>query len=201
MENYKGSICEIVTNKDDVIIADVDYLDTEELILIKRSNGVSLSRLQQGSVVVVHIGRYKKSFLAVRGKLSNVTDEKIKLSDLEIITEQDNRSFARVKVNIKAELSQQEISKKEVKIKDISLGGLCIECDFSLGGVGAKFTIHINSMRNGKQIELKYNCIVVRMLPNVDENKRYGCSFNFSPRDNTDLLWKLIQEQMLLRIK
>lgn len=202
---YKSSLCEIRSKKNEILSKGVISEIDEEYVKIASKNGDYLKLLNVNQPVKVNVYN-KLGFTVLVGFVLTSTEEEMKVVDVVRIVDHERRNHFRVEVGMPAKISSKEdFSETEdeqakiqaVFIKDLSLSGTKIETrqHFSKG---SKMWIQFNL---GNRI-ITAQCVVVRRM--VDESKKfyhYGCELHFdSEADNDRLCAFLFKKQRELTI-
>lgn len=198
---YKSSLCEIRSKKNEILSKGVISEIDEEFVRITAKNGDYLKLLNVNQPVKVNVYN-KMGFTVLVGFVLTSTEEEMKVVDVVRIVDHERRNHFRVEVGMLAKISANEdFSETEdeeqakiqaVFIKDLSLSGTKIETrqHFSKG---SRMWIQFNL---GNRI-ITAQCVVVRRM--VDESKKsyhYGCELEFeSEADNDRLCAFLFKKQ------
>ncbi|MBR3841081.1 MAG: PilZ domain-containing protein [Erysipelotrichales bacterium] len=167
---------------------------------IEAINGFrSMSIRRQDGEVKMSIKSGSQPAIFVKGTIYVPTDNDYRLTNLEVITEGDKRSFFRLGLNDEIDiisLSTQEFEK--ARLLDISLGGACVRSRLKL----QVHDVLSLSLPIGKDM-LQINAEIVRVLED-DPYTKYGVSFTKLPARDSDVLCNYIfkrQKDDIARLK
>lgn len=206
---YKSSLCEIRSKKNEILSKGILYEIDEEYIKIKAKNGDYLKLFNTNQPVKINIYN-KMGFAVLVGFVLTSTEEETKIVDVVRIVDHERRNHFRVEVRLPARISasgefpeEDSVDLNElaninaVFIKDLSLNGTRIETRqrFSKGNI-----MYIQFNIGTKLIKAK--CIVIRRM--LDESKRfyhYGCQLEFETESDNDrlcaYLFKMQRQQVI----
>ena len=202
---YRSSLCEIRSKKNEILSKGVITEIDEEYIKITAKNGDYLKMLNTNRPVKVNVYN-KLGFTVLIGFVLTSTEQEMKVVDVVRIVDHERRNHFRVEVGLLAKISSNgkfierendEAKVQAVFIKDMSLSGTKIESKQRYSK-GDKMNIQFNL--GDKTVVAK--CTIIRRT--IDDSKRfynYGCQLDFeSEADNDRLCAYLFKKQRELTI-
>ena len=158
------------------------------LVIRKEENEVKMS-IKSGSQPAIF----------VKGTIYVPTDYDYRLTNLEVITEGDKRSFFRLGLNDDVDILALSTEESErARLLDISLGGACVRSRLKL----KEHDIITITLPIGKDL-LKINAEILRVM-NDEPYSKYGVAFTKLPAKDSDILCNYIfkrQKDDIARLK
>lgn len=205
-EKYEGSMCEIKTERNDLLLTGIIGVIDDDGIDIISADKEHLPLIPYQKAVKISVFNTKLGFRILMGVAYLSTDRFLRVVEVETLKEFERRTFFRVNLKISAMLQRLEGNKQdkslpedrvgeplEVSVENVSLSGLLFsaEVPFMMGDLfEMEFTIF--------KTPLVMKCRICR-IEEVDEtNERYGCQFVDYTQRQTDILCRdLFQLQRL----
>lgn len=199
---YKTSLCEIRSKRNEILSKGVISEIDEEYVKISAKNGDYLKLLNVNQPIKVNVYN-KMGFTVLVGFVLTSTEEEMKVVDVVRIVDHERRNHFRVEVGMFAKLSASgEFTPEEAKNDDAKVQAVFIK-DLSLSGTKIETRQHFSK---GSRLWIQFNlgtriitaqCIVVRRM--IDDSKKfyqYGCEIEFeSEADNDRLCAFLFKKQ------
>ncbi len=193
---YKDSLCEIRSKKNEIVAKGILVDINEEFIKIRPADKKCLVNFNVNQPVKINVYN-KLEFAVLVGFVSGVDGVNVTIVDVVRIVDHERRNHFRVEVSLPATIdlenendigvTQDEKNQAKINavfIKDLSLNGTRIQSKLRLSK-GNKLWISFNV--GAKPIRVK--CVVVRRM--LDESKKfyhYGCQLEFENESDNDRL-------------
>lgn len=206
---YKSSLCEIRSKKNEILCKGVLSEINEEYVKIQAKDGDYLKLFNTNQPVKINIYN-KMGFAVLVGFVLTSTEAETKIVEVVRIVDHERRNHFRVEVSLPARISadedfsatteksdDSEAKINAVFIKDLSLNGIRIESRQHFTK-GSRMWIQFNI---GTRL-IKAQCVVVRRM--LDESKKfyhYGCQLVFDNEADNDrlcaYLFKIQRQQVI----
>lgn len=191
---YKDSLCEIRSKKNEIVAKGILSEISEEFIKIKPRDKKCLANFSVNQPVKVNVYN-KLEFAALVGFVNSMDENEVKIVDVVRIVDHERRNHFRVEVSLPAKICRKnggdvlesdddQAKINAVFIKDLSLNGTRLETRTRLSK-GDKLAISFNI--GTKPVTV--GCVVVRRV--LDESKKfyhYGCQLEFENESDNDRL-------------
>ena len=175
---YEGASCEIKTIDNQKIAIGKLYRAYADYLWISSSEPLYNVEKYDDTLVKMEINHLTLNSLTVMGKLIIDKRDEIRITNVELISENNQREFYRV--NLMREQKLKLVDKSGLvnmqfttKVIDISLGGALIESSLQLP-IGRELTLNVE-VEEGVTIFLKG--VILRKPNSVDGKNRYGMKF------------------------
>lgn len=207
-EDYEGCVCEIKSLQNDLLATGVINLIDDTGVEVIGIDGEKLPLLHYNLPVKFTVFNNEKGFRMLVGTIYISSDWLLRIADPEELQSFERRTFFRINVettallrpvkDTKATLEEIEATSApiEVKLRDVSLGGVMIETPDTFI-MGTNYLVEfclVNVVR-------KFRCVIKR---NAGEGSsfrhynRYGCTFvDFSAAQQDSLCRDLFHIQRL----
>jgi len=194
---YINSICEIKTKENEFISSgNIIEIESEYIKIAYKSSDMPL--IGCGTEIKVNIFNTRLGFRVLIGQVFTSTHKDIKVVDYITLIESERRNFFRVLVDmqtcvilIKDSKASPDYERIPVILRDLSLSGTRIQSKitFERGTV-----LLVEIIIKGKVH--RYQCRVVRLEKQIEDDYYYGCEFIlYDDHDNDVLCSYLFQMQ------
>lgn len=180
---------DIYDEKNYVIISSRKVSTFDNKILVHGENFVTLAHMTK----VKAIGYQEDGIVVVEGRVTLSTESQINIEILEIHDKRDRRDHFKVKIRMDALLMLPELNDVRIRVRDLSLGGICFYSDEKLS-INQRISIVLNEIKRG----LVVDALVLRK----EDNKtgyRYACRFvslnNLQDREICEYLFRIQAER------
>ena len=175
---YEGAECEIKTFSNKKIAIGKLYRAYADHLWIVTDEPLSLVEKYEDVFVKVDMIHREYGSLTVMGQLNIDKYDEIRVSDVELISEHNQREYYRVYYMRDAKLNLVDRSgllnmQFNTKIIDISLGGALIESTLQLP-IGRELNLNVEIEEN---ISISLKGVILRKPEMVDGKNRYGLMF------------------------
>lgn len=198
---YKGSICELRTSRNEIIAAGTISDISEDYIEIAGRGG-PMNRMAYGVDVKINVFNMKMGFRVLAGKVYISTAEFMRVSDIISLLDYERRHFFRVNTNVPAQMALTAPDKNtpekfhEVRVVNLSLGGAMVVCPVEFEA-GAAVTIKFNL--GGGSMAIR--CNIKRVGETERKTRFYGCQFLNLKNHEADALCAFIFQRQREQIR
>lgn len=203
-ENLIGTLCEIKTEQNDLLViaraATIDVMDSNRINFVPSQQEERLPLLAYNTSVKIVSFSSKDGFLLLRGNVYISNIDLLSLVNVHTAQGYERRKYFRLNTSAVADAILQSSNDDEqpfqVKLYDISLGGMRIESDRPLRPNDSLLTNFVLMER-----KLEFCCRICREIASKHTKTglhQYGCEFiNFSNRQLDQLCNILFKLQRL----
>lgn len=207
-EKYEGSICEIKTERNDLLLTGVIGAIDDDGIDVIGADQERLPLVPYQKTVKISVFNTKLGFRMMMGMVYLSTDRFLRLVEIETLKDFERRTFFRVNIKITANLYRIEMETDErgvrkevrkmdepleVEIENVSLSGLLFatQVPFFMGDIAEiEFMIF--------KTPLSMKCRICRIEEASEDGERYGCQFfDYTERQSDILCRDLFQLQRM----
>jgi c-di-GMP-binding flagellar brake protein YcgR len=188
---YLNSVCEIKSSNN-VLLASGRIVEISDEYLKLDNKGDLITIIKYGTRIKINVFGGNKSFISLIGKVYISTIEFMQVSDVQILAEAENRSFFRIKTDLKGIVTYQETKDSEPKalevdVDNVSLCGLLFSTKHIFKE--AEPISILLPLPNGS---ISFLCTIRRIEApkhELDEKRKYGCEFDEATQQQIDKLW------------
>ncbi|MCI8443479.1 MAG: PilZ domain-containing protein [Provencibacterium sp.] len=198
---YLSSVCEVKTVKNELVATGTITEITPEYIQIA-DRGNTMVGLRFGSVVKVNIFNSRLGYRVLEGKVYLSTQQFLRLVELNILLDREQRGAFRVRTSIRGKLfwpgkpaaaepgaaspAEAAISGTglSVTVEDLSVGGALLRGEERIFGGGDQLVLQFMPVN----LMLQLNGVIRRVESQEDGTVRYGFEFQDIPDAQQDAL-------------
>ncbi|MBR3839564.1 MAG: PilZ domain-containing protein [Erysipelotrichales bacterium] len=175
---YEGASCEIKSFENEKIAIGKIYRTYAEYLWISTTESLRNVEKYEDMLVKVDVSHASLTSLTLMGKLSIGKRGDIKITNVELISENNQREYYRVNLMRDEKLNLVDKSgminmQFNTKVIDISLGGALIESTLQLP-IGRELSLNVE-VGNDSIVSLKG--VILRKPDSVNGKNRYGMKF------------------------
>lgn len=202
-DEYKNSVCEIKSMRNDLLTTGRIYSITDDNIEFVHPEDDKMPLLPYNTPVKIGVFNSRHGFRMLAGVVFISTDLFLRVSNMKTLQDFERRGFFRTSLSLESnaypmpgkdsDMSQEEIRPFKVLIEDISLSGLQFSSQ-DPHNMGDELAVEVQIFKK----KMMFHCRIMRQAKESDTRHYYGCSFfDQTERQIDDLCYDLFQLQRM----